>query len=118
VNDFVNRTVKVFDTLTLIVMLEQCDFDYTMVDFYKRVRGRWGYEDSTAFHSSCLACLLRRHTVLINGDDGRSALLDKVHAGDIQIIRAFLRTELTKCPGCGSKNLPQLNPDWQKFIPE
>ncbi len=120
-SDFVNRTVKVFDLLTLTVLMSQGDLDYTMVEYWDCTRAyrpgtsnlwtqRW--PEPPVLRSCCLACLCKRQGHFADAESNRTMLLYKVKAGNIQIARAWLRTTLTQCDGCGVLPSIPINPNW------
>lgn len=126
-SDFVNRTVKVLDVLTLTVLLEQGDIDYTMCEYWDCTQAYrpgqldvpwlkdWQRRPPTQ-HTCCLACLCKRSGLFHDADTNRSELLRKVGEGDFQITRVWLRTSLTQCSGCGHLPHKPLNPNWLDFI--
>lgn len=127
-SDFANRTVKVLDPLTLTVLLEQGDIDYTMCEYWDcTVAHRPGDAAAEAFsqhwrrqppvqHTCCLACLCKRTGWFHDAEDNRAALVDAVTKGNFQITRVWLRTSLTQCSGCGHLPHKPLNPNWLDFI--
>lgn len=127
-SDFANRTVKVLDPLTLTVLLEQGDIDYTMCEYWDcTMAHRPGDAAAEAFsqhwrrqppvqHTCCLACLCKRTGWFHDAEDNRAALVDAVTKGNFQITRVWLRTSLTQCSGCGHLPHKPLNPNWLDFI--
>lgn len=129
-SDFANRVVKVFDVLTLTVLFEQGDIDYTMVEYWDCTRayrptkpndgqsytlaevGQSWRREPPQLHTCCLACLCKRHGRATDAEDNKGALLRAIQDGNVQITKAYLRTELTRCSGCGNKPTKVVNPQW------
>ncbi len=124
-SDFANRTVKVLDVLTLTVLLEQGDIDYTMCEYwdcinaYRPDKDQWqrDWQRSPPIqYTCCLACLCKRNGWFQDAEDNRAELVRAVSAGSIQISRVWLRTALTQCSGCGHLPHKPLNPNWLDFV--
>lgn len=134
---FDNRTIDVLPLLTVIVLLEQGDMDYTMVDWWDchsaligelPVHMKGGFAQATlrsrylqgpGKHTSCFACCARMWSFSSEESARKSALVSAVKSGALQIERAYLRTELTHCSRCGSKKPTKVvNGEWLKALSE
>lgn len=97
--DFTILEAKAFDLLTVIVMLEQCEQELTMVQFVAAVEDRRsGMQVLSPIKVSCMQCLLRRFLSL--SGDPRSALMAAVKAGTLQILSIYPRSEVAPCKTC------------------
>ena len=97
--DFTAREVRAFDLLTVIVMLEQCEPDLTMVQYMVPYVDRaTGAICASPTTTCCLACLYRR--TRLGRSDARSSIMMQVKAGALQILDIRPRIELDACKTC------------------
>lgn len=100
-----NHDIKVFDGLTVMVMLEQCEPSLTMVEFWESSYGVLGSNifdeviyDDIKHKKLCLACLyLSRSSYHA---DARTRVLEDVKAGTLQIVSVYPKSEMAICPRC------------------
>lgn len=117
------RHVPVLDALSIIVMLEHCDFDWTIATFWHTryrnaaVYGPWDAQVLPAPLKAqwCLHCLLGM-VGLSRAADGRADLIDAVKRGDIQIEALALRDDITRCAKCGQLAGKKVNPLWRENL--
>lgn len=110
--DFTGETeVPVFDLLTIIVMIEQCDPDLTMVTYYDDGLG-WVYWsaanrswDSNRLRpapmkrKTCLGCLLKE-AANRRSEDGRAAVIEAVKRDALHVASITPRAESEYCSRC------------------
>lgn len=97
--DFTARDIKAFDLLTVIVMLEQCEPDLTMVQYMIPYQDRaTGARCASPTTTCCLPCLYRRTS--LGRSDARSDIISQVKRGAMQILDIHPRSELAPCKTC------------------
>ena len=106
-------SVRVFDLLTVTVLLEQCPPEAMKVKFWRSVwvhetSWRKGFWRPTTERTWCMPCLLA--SVASPKLDGRVALLDEVKRGTVQILDVDLRTPEFRCTKCRA-HLVEVNPE-------
>lgn len=109
--------IKVFDLLTVIVMIEQCEPDLTVVTYWEgqpqRKREAHAFLKSLApaqaptQHTMCMACLLKVVTRFRNAD-GRADLIAAVKDGTINVQSIAPREDNWRCPRCQSHLIPSV----------
>lgn len=120
--EFTGETeVTVFDLLTVMVMVEQCEPDLTVVTYYfghelvaHHLRPSW----RVAFNSdpspvrplpikrtTCLACLFKNVSVL-NAENGRARVLESIKLGALHITHIGPRSDTWRCPRCQTHLIP------------
>ena len=101
--------IRVLDALSVIVLIEQCDPDWTIVTFwhtrYYGARSSSENYSPVEYHAApvkatmCLRCVLNTVGV-VRSSDGRADLLRMVKAGEIQICAIGERDDVTRCGKC------------------
>lgn len=107
-------TVEAFDLLTVIVMVEQCEPELTVVTFWKVPSFKYAQTGELQQFTWCLQCLLKdvtNRSVL----DGRAAVIDRVKNGTLQVTSIGPRSDTWRCPRCSS-HLNKVNTEWRNFL--
>lgn len=111
--------LKVFDLLTVTVMVEQCEPSLTMVRYpVARTQFAGGYKRLVLEpeQTCCMACVMNM-TELRRTQEPRTALLNAVRLGNTQILNIRLREDGERCRRCQA-HLTLVNGQWQSdFLP-
>ena len=109
-----NTDVKAMDLLTLIVMLDTCDVDQTIVTFWKEGTTFTQYDRQRVVrppptqHTWCLACCIK--TASRTRVENKAELIEAVKSGWIQITMVGQRDDINHCKKC--RQLPKVNKLW------
>ena len=95
--------IKTFDLLTVIVMIEQCEPELTVVTYYRMYASR--PRGAPSKHVICLACLLKMES-LFRAEDGRGAVIESARRGVLHIVEISPRPEGWFCPRCQANLIP------------
>lgn len=117
--EFTGETeVTVFDLLTVMVMVEQCEPDLTVVTYYfghEVTLFPWGRADRHPLvrtlpikRTTCLACLFKNVSVLA-AENGRARVLESIKLGALNITHIGPRSDTWRCPCCET-HLIQVTP--------
>ena len=111
--EFTGETkMRVLDLLSVIVMLDTCDPDYTICTFWKSPRpftsrGRT-MQPAPTKHTWCLKCVIL-HASRTRVPD-KAALIEAVKAGEVNITALGMRDDVTRCGKC--RQLGEVNKLW------
>lgn len=116
------RKLPVLDALSVLVMLEHCDFDYTICTFWHTSYWQSGYNAASTYGSHpapikamwCLQCVLGM-VGRTRGSDGRADMVEAVKCGRIQIEALAVRDDITRCEKC-NQQAPSVNPLWKENL--